>query len=116
MVQVGQQRRARAHSGEGQHRPRARLDAYPPWCESCDSEPEGRITVGEVRGTTTAAYAALWQFLLSLDLVRTVDAAMASSDDPLRHLVADSRALHARPVDALWVRLVDVGAALSARR
>ena len=41
---------------------------------------------------------------------------MASADDPLRHLLTDGRALHARPVDALWVRLVDVGRALSARR
>jgi predicted acetyltransferase len=80
------------------------------------SEPDGTIRVGEVRATTPTAYAALWQYLLSHDLVRTVEAPMASSDDPLRHLVADSRALHARPVDALWVRLVDVGKALSARR
>lgn len=80
------------------------------------SEPENRMKVGEVRGTTPAARAALWGFLLSHDLVRTVDAPMASSDDPLRHLLADFRALHARPVDALWVRLVDVGKALSARR
>jgi predicted acetyltransferase len=83
---------------------------------SATSEPEGTLRVGEVRSTTPAAYAALWQFLLSHDLVRTVDAAMASADDPLRHLLADPRALHARPVDALWVRLVDVGRALSARR
>jgi predicted acetyltransferase len=81
-----------------------------------DGEPDGKISVNDVRSTTPAAYAALWQFLLSQDLIRTVDAAMASSDDPLRHLVADSRALHARPADALWVRLVDVGKALSARR
>ena len=41
---------------------------------------------------------------------------MASPDDPLRHLLADPRALHSRPFDGLWVRLVDVGRALSARR
>jgi predicted acetyltransferase len=81
-----------------------------------DSEPDGKISVGEVRSTTPAAYAALWQFLLSQDLIRTVNADMASSDDPVRHLLADARALHARPADALWVRLVDVGKALSARR
>jgi predicted acetyltransferase len=80
------------------------------------SEPEGRLRIGEVRSTTPAAYAAIWQFLLAHDLIRTIDAPMASDDDPIRHLLADHRALHARPVDALWVRLVDVGRALSARR
>ena len=84
------------------------------WTEA--GEPDGTLTAGEVRATTPAAYASLWQFLLSHDLVRTVNAPMASSDDPLRHLLHDSRAWHARPVDALWVRLVDVGRALSARR
>ena len=79
-------------------------------------EPDGTLTVDEVRARSTAAYAALWQFLLSVDLVRTVRAPMASADDPLRHLLADARALHSTPVDALWVRLVDVGRALSARR
>ncbi|TKJ33931.1 GNAT family N-acetyltransferase [Blastococcus sp. CCUG 61487] len=81
-----------------------------------EGEPEGRIRVGEVRSTTPAAYAALWSYLLSLDLVRTVETSMASVDDPLRHLLQDPRALHAKPVDALWVRVVDVGRALSARR
>jgi predicted acetyltransferase len=85
-----------------------------PWSEG--SEPEGKLSVGEVRAETPAAYAALWRYLLSVDLIRTVQASMASSDDPLRHLLLDARALHARPVDALWVRLVDVGRALSARR
>ena len=80
------------------------------------SEPEGVLTVGEVRAGTPAAYAALWRHLLGIDLVRTVDAPYLSADDPLRHLLAEPRALHARPVDALWVRLVDVGRALSARR
>jgi predicted acetyltransferase len=80
------------------------------------SEPDGVLTVGEVRAGTPAAYAALWRFLLGVDLVRTLEAPDLSADDPLRHLLADPRALHARPVDALWVRLVDVGAALSARR
>ena len=79
-------------------------------------EPMGTLAVEDVRATTPAAYAALWQFLLAHDLVRTVEARNASPDDPLRHLLHDPRALHARPVDALWVRLVDVGRALAARR
>ncbi|RBY84950.1 GNAT family N-acetyltransferase [Blastococcus sp. TF02A-30] len=84
------------------------------WTEG--SEPDGTLQVGEVRATHPAAYAALWQYLLSHDLIRTVNASHASDDDPLQHLLADPRALHARPVDALWVRVVDVGRALSARR
>lgn len=79
-------------------------------------EPDGTLDVGEVRALTPAGYAALWRFLLGIDLIRTVRAPMASADDPLRHLLADQRALHSTPVDALWVRLVDVGPALSARR
>jgi predicted acetyltransferase len=80
------------------------------------SDPDGTLTVGEVRATTPAAHAALWRFLLSHDLVRTVAAPYASADDPVRHLLADPRAWRASPTDSLWVRLVDVGAALSARR
>jgi predicted acetyltransferase len=83
---------------------------------SATNDPEGTLTVEDVRGLTPAAYAALWGYLLSHDLVQTVEAPNASADDPVRHLLADPRAWHARPVDALWVRLVDVGAALSARR
>src|SRR4051812_20906877 len=79
-------------------------------------EPDGTLKVEEVRALSTAAYASLWKVLLSVDLVRTLQAPMASADDPLKQMLTDPRALNVRPTDALWVRLVDVGAALSARR
>ncbi|MGK5113596.1 GNAT family N-acetyltransferase [Geodermatophilus sp. CPCC 205506] len=81
-----------------------------------DGEPDGTVVVEEVRAGSTPAYAALWRFLLSIDLVRNLRASTLSPDDPLRHLLADPRTLHTRPVDGLWVRLVDVGRALAARR
>jgi predicted acetyltransferase len=84
------------------------------WTEG--GEPDGTLLVQEVRALSTSAYAALWRFLLSVDLVRTVRYGMSSADDPVRHLLHDSRALHARSVDGLWVRLVDVDRALRARR
>jgi predicted acetyltransferase len=83
---------------------------------SDEGEPVGTLEVSEVRGATPPAYAALWEVLLSVDLVRTLRAPMLSPDDPLRHLVTDGRALHSTPVDTLWVRLVDVPRALAARR
>jgi predicted acetyltransferase len=79
-------------------------------------EPDGTLIVEEVRASSTQAYASLWKVLLSVDLVRTVKVPLASPDDPLRQLVTDQRALAVRSIDSLWVRLVDVGRALSARR
>jgi predicted acetyltransferase len=84
------------------------------WTDS--GEPDGTLLVEEVRSTSTAAYASLWRFLLSIDLVRTVKVPLASPDEPLRHLLVDARALHNSPVDSLWLRLVDVDRALAARR
>jgi predicted acetyltransferase len=84
------------------------------WTET--SEPDGTLTVEEIRALHPVAYAALWRFLLSVDLIGTVKAPLLSADDPLRHLLRDPRALHSSPVDALWVRLVDVDRALAARR
>ena len=61
--------------------------------------------------------AALWRQLLSLDLVATVKAEHRPVGDLLPELLADRR--RAFPVersDCYWVRLLDVGAALGARR
>ena len=51
-----------------------------------------------------------------MDLVRTVRFWQGPADEPLHHMVTEPRALHVRPVDGLWVRLVDVDRALAARR
>ncbi len=86
----------------------------PGWSDG--AEPDGALTVEEARATSTAAYAALWRLMLSVDLVRTVKAPLLAPDDPIRHLVTDARALRVSQLDGLWVRLVDVDRALAARR
>jgi predicted acetyltransferase len=78
--------------------------------------PKGEVRVGEVVAATPDAYLALWQFLLSVDLTRTVRYHFGAPDEPLRYLVGEPQALGAKVGDSLWVRLVDVPAALSARR
>ena len=80
------------------------------------AEPDYTLIVGEVRARSPQGYAALWQFLLSVDLVRTISYGQASVDEPLRHLVTNPRAVDLRQIDALWVRLVDVDKALASRR
>jgi predicted acetyltransferase len=78
--------------------------------------PAGEVSVFEHVATTPESYAALWRFLLTLDLTRTANAWHCAVDEPLQFMVNEPRRLGARLADALWVRLVDLPAALSARR
>ena len=57
----------------------------------------------------------LWEHLLGLSLTRSVEWQLAPEDEPLAHALTDSRAALARLGDGLYVRLVDVGRALSER-
>lgn len=71
--------------------------------------------VVELRAVTAEAHAALWRALLGLDLVQTVTATV-SDDDPLPHLLTDSRLIHTTSRhDGLWARPMDVPAALCSR-
>lgn len=78
--------------------------------------PDGELRVHEVVATKPTAYAALWGFMLDLDLVRRVRARHRPVDEPLQHLVSDARAVRLSLLDNMWVRTVDVGRALAARR
>jgi predicted acetyltransferase len=64
---------------------------------------------------TTDAYAALWRFVLEMDLVSTVTAHLRPVDEPLRWMIDDFRAVHVDEFDHLWVRVLDVPAALATR-
>lgn len=61
------------------------------------------------------AYAALWRYCLDVDLMEGLLARGRSVDEPLRFLLADPRAMESSATDGLWVRLIDVEAALNAR-
>ncbi len=77
--------------------------------------PETRVKAIEVMGATGAATASIWRYLLDVDWTKTVAAQLLPADHPL--LLTLARLNLSRPAlsDGLWVRLVDVGAALSAR-
>ena len=81
-----------------------------------EEEPEGEVRVREVWAEDSGAYAGLWRYLLDLDLARTFRRLNAPVDDPLRHLVADPRAVVTSTADNLFVRVIDVEEALLARR
>ena len=75
-----------------------------------------RMQVEDLHADGVAAAAALWRFLLDIDLVGEVTAWARPLDDPLDLLLADPRDLTVTGIeDELWLRLVDVPTALAAR-
>jgi predicted acetyltransferase len=74
-------------------------------------------TVDAFFAATDRAHEALWRVLLGLDLVDVVRTLCSPLDDPLPELLTDGRVVGTEAVqDALWGRILDVPAALSARR
>jgi predicted acetyltransferase len=80
-----------------------------------DRGPRSTVLVHTLAAATPAAYAAILRYLLDLDLVGEVVLRL-STDDPVVHMLADPRAAVRTMFDALWLRVVDVAAALAARR
>ncbi len=82
-----------------------------PWWNRIVEDPdEGRPRSAPLRCVLA------WSDLLSRDLVSEVTARLRPADDPLLHLLADPRRARPQVSDGLWVRIIDVPAALAARR
>ena len=80
-----------------------------------DRGPRSTVNVHTLTATTPESYAAILRYLLDIDLVGEVVLRLGT-DEPLVHMLADPRAAVRTMFDALWVRLVDVDQALTARR
>jgi predicted acetyltransferase len=86
-----------------------------PW--STRIEEAGTLVVEGLQAASDDAYLAMWQLLLDFDLTRKVVAAPRPTDEPLRWMLDNPRAMRVtRQSDSLWIRLLDVRAALEARR
>lgn len=76
---------------------------------------EATVRVEELVGVDPPAEASLWAYVLGIDLMQRVEAANRPVDDPLRFMLADpGRQVRTDAAD-LYLRLVDVPAALSGR-
>lgn len=78
--------------------------------------PRGTVRVREVVGQDPAVVRALWGVLTDLDLMASTHVRGLALDDPVTQLLGDVRAAEPRAWDNVWVRLLDVPAALRARR
>lgn len=75
----------------------------------------GSVSVIEALATTPEATAAIWRYLLDIDWLARVRASLLPLDHPLLLLLAEPRRLGFSLRDGVWVRVIDVEAALSAR-
>jgi predicted acetyltransferase len=76
----------------------------------------GHVQVIEAIGDGIEATREIWRFVFDIDWVARVKAALLPIDHPLFFLLARPREMKFRVHDGLWVRLVDLPAALVARR
>src|SRR5262249_27823397 len=75
----------------------------------------GSIDIREAIGVSPAATRAIWRYLLDMDWVSKLNAWFLPIDHPLFLMLADPRRLRLTVRDTLWIRLIDVVGALSAR-
>jgi predicted acetyltransferase len=75
----------------------------------------GSVAVVEAVGESATATAAIWRYLLDIDWLARVKAGLLPVDHPLLLLAEEPRRLGFTLRDGVWVRLLDVKEALSAR-
>ncbi|MDX2676752.1 GNAT family N-acetyltransferase [Streptomyces sp. NY05-11A] len=90
----------------------ARFRIRPEWR---DSGHNGQVLLQDLAGLDPVSEAALWRFLFGIDLTTSLKVRGRPLDEGWQHLVSDIRRCELRVRDSLYVRLVEVGAALEAR-
>jgi predicted acetyltransferase len=84
----------------------------PKWTEGISDSDLEVVEAVALDGRPTAE---IWRYLLDIDWSARTTASLLPVDHPLWWLLATPRSMRPRIGDGLWVRLVDVGSALTAR-
>ena len=82
---------------------------------SVTGQSRAQVKVTEIAGVDAASEVAMWRYLASHDLTAGVVARRRPVDDVLPLVIEDSRRIERRVTDALYVRVLDLQAALRAR-
>ena len=75
----------------------------------------GKVIIQDLFAATPEAWAGIWTLVANQDLVARVEAGLRPPWDPIFDLLAGTRRAMSFRYDALWVRLMDVPDALTAR-
>jgi predicted acetyltransferase len=84
----------------------------PDWDEGFS---QSQLRVQEALATSPRATREMWRFLFGVDLVARIRAWPLPPDHPLYLLAKEPKRLRVRAGDGLWLRIIDVERALSAR-
>ena len=77
--------------------------------------PRSTLFVQEVIGLDPESERAMWQWLFSMDLVGTITSRRQPNPHPLQQWLIEPRRLALTVNDGMWLRILDVPAALAAR-
>jgi predicted acetyltransferase len=77
--------------------------------------PKSILTLDEAMASTPRGTREIWRYLFEVDLVRTLKTWRLPFDHPIFALAAEPRRLGTTMGDGLWVRILDVAAALEGR-
>ena len=80
-----------------------------------DFRAKGKVAVRELAAADPAVLLALARRLVDFDLTASITISGRAADDPLVWWAGGPRAMLVKTYDSLWLRLIDVGAALTAR-
>lgn len=89
--------------------------SYQPIQGPVDSFSGAKLEVLDFQAADQAVTNDLWRFLLGVDLVDEVVVYARPTDDPIEALLVDEQVLRSERDDELWLRIVDVPAALAGR-
>ncbi|MBN9175866.1 MAG: GNAT family N-acetyltransferase [Microbacterium sp.] len=76
---------------------------------------QSTVEISLLIAATDEAYAALWHFFLSMDLISTIKASELAVDEPLWWMIGNHRAASIRLLDHHYLRVLDAPAVLQAR-
>jgi len=82
---------------------------------SSDARSSAGLHVLDIRAADQGVANDLWRHLIGVDLIGEVRAYHQAVDDPFEELFVDNYVLRSERADELWVRLVDLPAALAGR-
>ena len=91
-------------------------DGYCIYSTKWEPGKDQELMIRDFAYTTMSAYRAIWQNICAHDLVRKVTWDNVPEDDPAPGILLEPRCLNRKTGDGLWLRVIDVAAALEARR